>query len=158
MVFDVAQLPPRAYDTWAALPFKADAPPPGGLVSLVLHRPARTIPDAPWVGLLLDDWVEVIPNQKEITGLTFHYDSPGVEAPQALLIAVPPDDAPNWSEDALVDSLLETMDLYQMRLVDLDLLGDAGQLLPAMFLAANAEGHTVETDFTNLVIGDPPVA
>jgi hypothetical protein len=37
--------------------------------------------------LLLDEWTELIPNEREDAGVVFHYDSPGAEAPQAVLIA-----------------------------------------------------------------------
>ena len=34
------------------------------------------------VGLFVDEHVEMIPNETETTGLSFHYDEPGNRAPQ----------------------------------------------------------------------------
>jgi hypothetical protein len=105
----------------------------------------------------VDEWNEVIPNTRELTGLSFHYDDPGAEAAQAILLAVPPADWQSWDLESLVATLDETFDLGRIRAVEPDLLGELGQLLPAIFLAANAEKETIETDFTGLRIGDPQI-
>ena len=60
----------------------------GGRVSLLLQRHQSPTEQEPWVGLLLDEWVESIPNSDEDTALVYHYDTPGAQAPQVVLIAV----------------------------------------------------------------------
>jgi hypothetical protein len=106
------------------------------------------------VGLLLDEWTELIPNREESTELAFHYDDPGAEAPQAVLVAVPPDNAENWSLDTVIAVLRETLELARLRAVDGDLLGVLSQLLPATYLAANSQADTVAVKFKDTLKKD----
>jgi hypothetical protein len=74
--------------------------------------------------LLVDQWQEGIPNPEgsELTGIALRYESPQTEAPNAVLIAVPPYQGSNdfWSTDLLANTLLETIELMQIRLVGSD--------------------------------------
>jgi hypothetical protein len=74
--------------------------------------------------LLLDQWQEGIPNpdESEVTGLALQFDSPQSEAPNAILIAVPPylGSSDFWSSELLANTLLETIELMQIRLVGSD--------------------------------------
>jgi hypothetical protein len=144
---------------WAALPFagEADRPRPG-LVSLALlgARPPR--PDQPWAGLLLDAWPELIPAREEDAGVVFHFDAPGAEAPQAVLLAVPRAPAETWSYDDLEATLLHTLRLAKIRALDLSGLGEYGQLIPMTFLAANSANEAVSTSFSGLLVADPVIA
>ncbi|MCP4403230.1 MAG: hypothetical protein GY801_38720 [bacterium] len=71
--------------------------------------------------LLIDQWQEGIPNpeQSETTGVTLRYESPQAEAPNAIIIAVPPykSSSEYWGTDLLANTLLETIELMQIRLV-----------------------------------------
>lgn len=150
-IFDVAQLPFVAGARWAALPFGPGERPVGGRAAAALFRVVAPPPAAPWVGLAIDEWHEVIPAAKETTGLAVHHDAPGAEAAQAVLIAVPP--AGVWNQATLETILDETFDLAKIRAVDFEVLDDYAQILPAVYLAANAAGDTVATDFTKLRMG-----
>jgi hypothetical protein len=102
-------------------------------------------------GLLVDEWVEVIPGEEETTGLVFHFDAPGTQPPQALLLAVPPDESRPWDLADLADAVLDTLELARLRAVDPDALAAVvgpSDLLPAIYLARNPAGDTVSTDFT----------
>src|SRR5207245_756402 len=111
--------------------------------------------DESWFGIQLDEWVELIPNTTELTGLAFHYDDPGAEAAQAILIAVPPTTtAKTWDCDTLVDILNETYELAQIRGVDWRLLGKLGQLLPAMYLAQNVNNDTIAVRLGGALMGE----
>jgi hypothetical protein len=113
-------------------------------LSLALLRAASPAATEAWYGLWLDEWVELIPNAEESTGLAFRYEDPGAEAPQAILLAVPPTEgAETWDEATFVDILNETLDLAKIRAVDTSLLGVLGQLLPAIFFAANDNDDTI---------------
>ena len=59
---------------------------------------------------MLVEWPEIIPAHEEEAGLTMQFDAPGAQAPQAVLLAVPPDAQPNWSYDALERTLLDTLE------------------------------------------------
>ncbi len=146
----VTQVPHTPNTPWVALPFPNEAARPvSGTLALALFGGNPPLPagNAQWAGLLLDEWTELIPNREESTALAFHYDDPGAEAPQAVLIAVPPDNAENWSLDTVIAVLRETLELAKLRAVDGDLLGVLSQILPATFLAANSKLDTVAVKF-----------
>ena len=152
---------PHAPDTpWVALPFPNEAARPvSGTLALALFAGNQPLPsaNAQWSGLLLDEWTELIPNREESTALAFHYDDPGAEAPQAVLIAVPPDNAETWSLDTVVAVLRETLELTKLRAVDTDLLGALSQILPATFLAANPKLDTVAVKFAGALQQDAAI-
>jgi hypothetical protein len=90
-----------------------------------------------YAGLFLDKWNEKIPDPKIDTSVAFNYNQPNAQAPQCLLLAVPgerKDEIEDWSHEALVDILLDTMDLYKIRAVDPDALRKVGTIFPALFL------------------------
>jgi hypothetical protein len=153
----VTQVPHTPNTPWVALPFPNEAARPvSGSLALALFAGNGPLPaaNAQWSGLLLDEWTELIPNREESTALAFHYDDPGAEAPQAVLIAVPPDNAENWSLDTVIAVLRETLELAKLRAVDIDLLGVLSQILPATFLAANSRLDTVAVKFTGALQKD----
>jgi hypothetical protein len=149
--FELAQLPFQAGARWAALPFGAKRP-PAGLLSLALHRPVKPATNKVWAGLFLDDWTEVIPDEVETTAIGFHYDDPGAEAGQAVLLAVPPNKAEMWDISTFANILNETADLAKVRAVDLELIPLLGQLLPAVYLATDLEDNTITTNFATKVM------
>jgi hypothetical protein len=148
--FTVGQLPyAGADDRWLALPLTKPLP-PGGRVSVAAHAPRSIDPSRPLAGLLVDEWVEVVPSTEETTGLTFQLEEPRARPPQAILLAVPPDGRDAWDLDTLEATLLETLELAKLRAVDLTTLsGEIGQYLPALYFAHNPDANaTVSTDFS----------
>ncbi|WP_406723871.1 hypothetical protein WJ438_03215 [Streptomyces sp. GD-15H] len=152
----VAQLPYAEGDLWAALP-AASGGSPGTRLSFVLHSPVTPSLDGPVRGLLVEEWTEVVPRPAETAGLAVHADSPDAAAPQAMLLAVPPDGRAQWDPGLLTETVVEAFDLARLRAVDLEALHpadpdaptDIGQLLPATVLATNAESvGTATTDIT----------
>jgi hypothetical protein len=127
-------------------------------LSLLLARMSPSRPDltATSAALVVDDWTEVIPNAEEQTGIAFHYDNPGAEAAQAILVAVRPDPSESsWSLDDLTATLNETLDLAKVRAVEPELIGETRQALPALYLTANIAGEAVSTDFSGLLQDEP---
>ena len=117
LTFHVGQLPVDASDRWVALPVPAGQAFPGGRLSLVSLTPLSDGVrfDRPLAGLLLDEWVEVVPDRQETTGVTFHYDQSNSVAPQAILLAVPADGRSVWDLDSLDAVLRETFELVRLR-------------------------------------------
>lgn len=152
----VTQLPLVPGAGWVALPFASpDDRPESATVGLaLLHDAPLPAPTDTWTGLLLDEWTEVIPSREESTAVAFHYDDPGAEAPQAVLIAVVPDERETWSTELVRDVLLETLEMAQLRGVDRDLLSELEQLLPAIFVPANARNDTIATAIGKFVVAD----
>jgi hypothetical protein len=146
----VAQLPYVAGDRWVALPLEAGQKLPGGKLSLVMQSTTPVDMRQPLAGLLIDEWVEVVPNATETTGIALQYDQPNSAPPQTILIAVPPEIGSPWTVRSLQQVLLETLDLARIRAVDPDALGEVGHFLPALYFAHNTAGDTVSTDFTTI--------
>jgi hypothetical protein len=142
--WSVAQLPHQPGASWVALPPHPNEDRVSGKLSLVLHFPGSAVDVThAWYGLFIDEWVEIIPNQAEHTGICFRHEDTGNEAAQAILIAVPPTLAETWDFDSLTAIVNETLDLAKVRAVDLELLDPIAQLIPATFLAANSSDNTI---------------
>ncbi len=153
----VAQLPRRPDDRWVGLPATPQHPIASGRLSLVVQSAATAPPaaNARLAGLVVDEWTEVVPDRTQLTGVSFHVDQPAARAPQAILLAVPPTEAHVWSLAALEATVLETLELARLRLVDAEALaappaGSAaprlGHYLPAIYLASAPAADTVTTD------------
>jgi hypothetical protein len=146
----IAQLPHLPHDRWVGLPLPTGQRLPGGKLSLAVQAAAPVDVQKPLVGLLIDEWVEVVPSATETTGIALQYDQPNAAPPQSILVAVPPVlDAP-WTVGSLQQVLLETLDLTRIRAVDPDALGEVGHYLPALYFACNVANDTVSTDFTRV--------
>jgi hypothetical protein len=169
----VAQLPYCEHRPWQALSdaeiaaLRGDAkdaqgdcvdPPngrPRGVTSIVALAPgADPAPLSCVVGLMIDQWSEVVPLDQVTTGIALQYDAPASQAPQAVLLAVPARKGTGWTPHQLRDIVRDTADLVRMRLVDPDALGEphesadgthtsaqgqqteafTGALLPALFV------------------------
>jgi hypothetical protein len=142
------QLPFRPDDYWTAVEFPHVLPeqigqegvfyPEGEFVSLVQCLPeAGFDPAATQSGLLLDEWVETIPGVVETTGIAVHYNQPGTEPPQTLLLAVTPEITGRWTWAKFEGILNDTLDRARQRAVEPDLLNGTafGHLLPAVLSA-----------------------
>jgi hypothetical protein len=148
---EVAQLP-AGQPTWAAAEGAAPLP---GTLSLLLHRPAPVPAGHAWAGLVVDEWSELIPSATQATSIAFHHETPIAEAPQTILLAVPP--AGTWDTETLFDIVRETLDLAKMRLVDGALVQELQPLLPAICLTGNTANETVSTDFTGILVAAPTI-
>lgn len=105
---------------------------------LIVHGPAQPLATHRAAVLVVDEWSESIPAQRHTAGATFHYDAPGARAPQAVLLAVPPEVGVPWTPDVLAATVGEALDLAKLRLVDLEALGWLGRYLPAAYLPDTA--------------------
>jgi hypothetical protein len=143
----VAQLPFSRGDRWVGLPPLPEGTLPPGKLSLVVHTVAPVESSSAVTGLLVDEWVEIVPDARETTALAFQFDAPDAAAPQSILLAVPPVRGEDWTAETLRRVLMETLDLAKLRTVDTASLGVAAQHLPGLYLAFNTEDHAVSTDF-----------
>jgi hypothetical protein len=166
----VAQLPRRARDRWVGLPATPQQPIGSGRLSLVVQSAVGAPPaaGAPVAGLVVDEWTEVVPDRTQVTGLSFHVDQPDARAPQAILLAVSPTEAHIWSLSALEATVLETLELARLRLVDGQALAalptgpppgppplPLGHYLPAIYLAFAPASDTVTTDLGRVAAPAP---
>jgi hypothetical protein len=145
MEWAVVQLPNLGTEPWIAGPVNSSQV-SGPRANLVLCGEGLD-PGARAAGLVIDEWTETVLSTKETTGIAFHYETARAEAPQAVLLAVPPDlRSGAWTPDVLEKVLLESFDLSKLRAVDPDALRDVDQFLPALYLANNASGDAVSTE------------
>ncbi|MGV9267630.1 hypothetical protein ACWDRR_23565 [Kitasatospora sp. NPDC003701] len=143
------QLPYRPNDHWLGMEFS-----PGTVVTedkvlfTACYAPDPLLGSATQVGLLLDEWTEVIPAERETTGLAVHFDGPDSEPPQAMLLVVPPVRTGAWNTDDLVAAVTETFDLAKARAVEPEHLDGTAyaQLLPATVMSATRQPITISTD------------
>ncbi|MFB7288716.1 hypothetical protein [Actinacidiphila glaucinigra] len=131
---------PHVSEPWLALDW-----PPGTTLTAdrllyTAHYPAAFDKRAAQAGLLLDEWVEVVPGDTATTGIVFHHDSPNSEPPQAMLLVVPPDATAGWHWDDLVAALNDTLDLARQRALE---PADIAQTAYATFLPATVSEATV---------------
>lgn len=73
-------------------------------------------------GIVLDFWVEKIPLREQTSGLTFHFDQPDAEPPQAILIAMHNNSGWNsrWTEKQVIRSIKCALHLVKSRAVEPD--------------------------------------
>ncbi|GAA4368105.1 hypothetical protein GCM10023088_16690 [Actinomadura verrucosospora] len=154
------QLPYRTDDHWLAMEFAPGTTLDEDRLLFTAHYAAKpTPPTVDFCGLLLDEWTEVIPAQKETTGIALHYDKPDSEPPQAMLLVTPPTRTGTWNADDLVAALHETYDLMKARAVEPAHLDETAyaHLLPATLVSAASKPITIGTDFaTNNLRGKNP--
>lgn len=155
----MVQFPHQAGLPWIGGTFGADLPSGEWLSLVVIDTPATTQPLQ--AGLLIDDWTETVPDDRETTGVAFNFDRPNAVAPHALLVAVPPELRGHWMWEDLVGSVHEALDLAAIRAVEPDALlgraesssppsGDYFQVLPGI-LTEFTSGRVVTTDFAGRV-------
>lgn len=137
--FKVAQLPfTNGSQKWVGITAA------NGQTAIVAFAPQPLDLNQPLLaGLLLDNWVDVVPNSSETTAVSFHYDAPGVVAPQAMLLAVSPDPTQPWDLATLEAVLTETLNLARLRAVRLYDIPGIAHYLPALFVAQNTEQDTI---------------
>jgi hypothetical protein len=146
---EVAQLPSAS--AWAGRPGAEIAQ---GTLSLIVHRPTNASPKTGWAGLVVDEWTETVPSAVQHTSISFRHEAPVAEAPQAVLLAVPPTDTPIWDVETLLDTVRETLTLAKIRGVDGPLLQSLRPFLPAICLTGNTANETVSTDLLGSIVAE----
>src|SRR5690606_15788688 len=95
--FIAAQFPFNDKSSWLAVEFPATDEQAGekfdildDTVVMAIHgSQARNVNELQ-SALLIDEWTEAVPNDKEISGVAFNYDQPNAYAPNAILVPVTP--------------------------------------------------------------------
>jgi len=81
------------------------------------------------------------------TGVSFQYNVPNAEAPQALLLAVPDANLEEWTPDVLQEIVAQTLDLSKVRMLDLDVLDKVGVVEKQNEIALESFGFAVPMTF-----------
>jgi hypothetical protein len=88
-------------------------------------------------GLALDEWSELVPEPRETTAVAFHFDRPNASAPNALLLAVPPEITGRWTWNAILAVITDTLDRARERAIEPShiITTDYAQIVPMVLLA-----------------------
>ncbi|MHA7131034.1 hypothetical protein [Algoriphagus namhaensis] len=130
--FDMDHLPAvEARDYWYGASFPESYEPEGDRLSLLLFEKENLASSC--CALMLDEWMEIIPEKNQTTGIAFHFNQPDARAPQNLLLAVPPVKRGTWDFEELGLCVEEAFNLAKLRSVEPDQIDESmfAQLLPA---------------------------
>jgi hypothetical protein len=102
---------------------------------VVLFGPDQVLNGLPTCAVgLVDAWSETVPGTDHATTVAFGFNAPASRAPQAILLAVPPEEDTAMGHPTLIDILAETRTLAHARMArpaDLRALSGA---IPSIFL------------------------
>jgi hypothetical protein len=105
-------------------------------------------------GLVLDEWMELIPAAKQTTGIAFHFNQPDARAPQNILLAVPARKTGQWDMDELFITVHEALEQARLRAVEPEHVDFSvlSQMLPATTtLAHGADRISDELDLGGFI-------
>lgn len=130
--FDMNSLPAVAErEYWLGAAYPETYKPDGDRLSLMLFGEENL--QATTCALMLDEWMEIIPDEKETSGIALHYNQPDARAPQNILLAVPPEKEGNWNFETLALCIEEAYSLAKLRAIEPEQIDFSmfSQLLPA---------------------------
>ena len=116
------QLPHDSKDYWMAVEYP-DFEYDEAKICYAVHSVSEDLNDSLLqCGFMIEEWVETIPNKEITTAVTYHYDEPIAEAPNALLLAVPSEIKGKWTLDDILNIMKSTYDDMKLRAVEPDIL------------------------------------
>ncbi|BEP14780.1 hypothetical protein acdb102_30910 [Acidothermaceae bacterium B102] len=139
------QLPYRPTAHWLAMDYPDDEDLSGEHLLYTACYPAGFTPAGDLIGLMVDEWTEVLPSGKATAGLAFNFDQPSSEAPQALLLVTPASGGTTWVWDDLRQAVPDTVRLAKLRAVEPVQLdqGATARFLPATVSAFTERGISI---------------
>lgn len=152
------QFPYQANDRWLAMTFRNDDASnidsehekqfenlSGDKLLYTAHFSNGLDVTKPVCGIVIDEWVEVIPSKEETTGITFHYDQPNSEPPQTMLLMVSPDFSENWQWENIIESMEETLGMAKKRAVEPAMVENSNyaQFLPSTLSTVTQHPTTI---------------
>ncbi len=151
---EVIQLPHNPEEQWVGLPLKADLVRPKANLSILVHHSGDSLDaSAAQALMVIDGWEDRIPDVNQSSAVTFQYDAPNAQAPQTILLAVPPlRDQKTWSFNDVVGAVREAKELGEIRMADLAHIDLLPRMLPALYFPFDLDedsitlnfGHTIE--------------
>ncbi|NKB82633.1 MAG: hypothetical protein GKS05_12260 [Nitrospirales bacterium] len=113
---------PHGESPWIACHLPGEELTNGDTLSLALELTGPLTSAHSYVGMVIDEWQEFLPDKQAKTGVAFNYNQPNSEAPQVLLLTVSPQETGHWQWEDLMATIRETMDLAKKRAVDPELI------------------------------------
>ncbi|RZK22986.1 MAG: hypothetical protein EOO43_08985 [Flavobacterium sp.] len=139
------QLPYKNNNNWLSVEFPKNTELLNDTISYVHYAPQEFNTNNIQSGLLLDEWTETIPNREEVSGITFNYNQPNSSPPQAILLAVSPNETGKWNWNDLTNTILNTFQRAKERAIepdDVDTMPNLTTLLPATMAEFSASRFT----------------
>ncbi|RNL53458.1 hypothetical protein [Pedobacter jejuensis] len=139
------QLPYKENDSWLSVEFPKNTELLSDTIAYVHYAPQGFNPNNAQSGLLFDEWTETIPNREEVSGITFNYNQPNSSPPQAILLAVSPNETGKWNWNDLTNTILNTFQRAKERAIepdDVDTMPNLTTLLPATMAEFSASRFT----------------
>jgi hypothetical protein len=140
---DPNRTPLRAWTNRPGDPWLVSSPP----LLHAIYGPDGVVPagGGPVALGLLDRWAEVVPATEQHTAAVFGFNAPAARAPQAILLAVPPDVNAALDTATLVRIVAETRELAHARMVTpLDVAGYSAALPSVMLPASGSTAVSLE--------------
>jgi len=103
-------------------------------------------------GIMIEEWMDVVPYNEHTTGISFHYNQPNAKAPQCLILGLTPQITGNWKWNDLVNMLNETLDLAKKRGVDYEEIAPTavGQL-PGLIFPFAQSGNVIGLSESHII-------
>lgn len=120
-------------EAWPAVRRPADDEPRHCVTAAFLRVREATLEGA-LAGLVIDAWSERVPAREQVGGVALHWQGPAAQAPQVILLAVPPEEAAHWSLAELQAAVTSAFTLARIRGVSSSQLEGLGHLLPCIFM------------------------
>ncbi|HMH93066.1 MAG TPA: hypothetical protein VK586_18520, partial [Streptosporangiaceae bacterium] len=148
---------PGTLPGWTATLAAADLAGIAPAETLVVHAagPFSPVAGSTLAGLLVDTWVEVVPQPEAATSVAYQADAPTARAPQAILLGLAPDIAKGWNADLVADLALEALSLAGLRTVDAETAAWLGRMLPAVVLPDGDAADVIDAPARPLLQVDP---
>jgi hypothetical protein len=121
----VVQVPYANGDKWLGLPKDSWAETlPTGKACLLLTNP-ELINTNSITGFKLDEWNEALPEEEVVSGIAMHFNQPGNEAPQNILLVLPVtnEEGETWKVDDLIHSITQAFDMAKYRALEPENIG-----------------------------------
>lgn len=133
----------HGWPSTATAPVELWSVPVNGTRQVVVYGPAAPTGGPVAVGVL-DDWAETVPSTRHTTHAAFGFDSPRSRAPQAVLLAIPPDEQVPLAADALPGIVQSIRLQARARMAQPDQLGGWSLAVPtSMVLTTGPAGETL---------------
>ena len=86
---------------------------------------------------LVDSFSEAVPMPQRSTSTAFGFNAPAARAPQAILLAVPPQPRQRIDDELALQILIETRELAHARTAHVEDLGELQSLAPTIWLQSS---------------------
>ncbi|RPI91914.1 MAG: hypothetical protein EHM39_14110 [Chloroflexi bacterium] len=133
-------------DPWTFAGNEIDANVKQPMNVVVCYAPADTLHEEEITGetlaaAVLDSWSEMIPAKQHVVETAFGFNAPSSRAPQAILLAVPPDETRPLDTETLAHIIMEARETAHARMATPDDIAAYASLLPfAMFASQPPTG------------------